>query len=670
MGENVCWGIEVGSGAVKAIKLEMRGDQPVITDYAIIPHTLPLSAPGVNADDAMRVAIGAFASQVDLRKAKVAVSVPGDAALARFAKLPPVEPKKVAEIVKFEAQQQIPFPLAEVEWDYQTFQSPDSPEIEVGIFAIPKARLNLHLQMLADVGVEPDVINLSPVASYNALAYDLQFTESTEGTVILDIGTASTDIIVAESGRVWVRTFRMGGHMLTEALVSQFSLPYNKAERLKREADQTEHAAKVVRAMRAGLTELAQEIQRSIGSYQAKRPEAKLTRIIGLGATFQLPGLRKFLKQQAGLEVFRFEEFKKAEIDEALGDRKEQLEKVAGTMCTAYGLALQGLGLDTIRSNLAPVANLRTALWKRKIPVFGVAAGIAVAASALMFFRPLTDSADAAGVREPPVISQAANRAARLRSEGRDAGVLSGSVTPNYLAANGLALKGDSAVYAQLMRDIPAMIDQARSRQDPAQPLFVLEKIDTTFAHPGVTLAPTLKPTPGGRQAEPDDPFGPSTPRLNTDDNTSRVYVRMTLKTADRNGDARVFETLLPWLEANATREGAPYIIKADRDWVIASWRPPVDPATTPSDPSQPTPSPRPTNPERQPEDRRPPSEGDPRNPGQPTRPADLPSLDVIAPLTPPASATPTPTGELAVHFYIVIGDDAQQGADPFDDDF
>ena len=66
------------------------------------------------------------------------MSVPGHAAFARFAKLPPVEPKKVPDIVKFEAMQQIPFPLDQVEWDYQTFVSPDSPDVEVGIFAITR----------------------------------------------------------------------------------------------------------------------------------------------------------------------------------------------------------------------------------------------------------------------------------------------------------------------------------------------------------------------------------------------------------------------------------------------------------------------------------------------------------------------------------------------------
>ena len=69
-------------------------------------------------------------------------SVPGHMAFARFAKLPPVDPKELPKIVKFEAVQQIPFPIEEVEWDYQVFGQPDSPEVEVGIFAITKDKVH------------------------------------------------------------------------------------------------------------------------------------------------------------------------------------------------------------------------------------------------------------------------------------------------------------------------------------------------------------------------------------------------------------------------------------------------------------------------------------------------------------------------------------------------
>ncbi|HBU41853.1 MAG TPA: pilus assembly protein PilM, partial [Microbacterium sp.] len=286
---NECWGIELGASAIKALKLGLKPDGSVeVLDFAIIPHKKVLSTPDLDADDAMRVAIGQLVSQYDLESAPIAISVPGHQAFARFAKLPPVEPKKVAGLVQYEAVQQIPFPLEEVEWDFQTFMSPDSPEVEVGIFAITKQRIERELSLFRDVGLSPDAINIAPVSAYNAMAYDLQFTEKTPGTVIMDVGTTSTDLIIADAGRVWMRTFPIGGHHFTEALVDKFKLTYAKAERLKREAERSKHSRHVFQAMKGVFADLAQETQRSIGYHSSLHPDANLSRVVGIGSTFRL----------------------------------------------------------------------------------------------------------------------------------------------------------------------------------------------------------------------------------------------------------------------------------------------------------------------------------------------------------------------------------------------
>lgn len=120
--------------------------------------------------------------------------------------------------------------------------------------------------MLGDVGVTPEIATLSPIAAYNAIAYDLSFTEKSPGTILLDIGTVATDLIIADSGRVWVRTFPIGGHQFTEALVNTFKLSYTKAEKLKKEAEQTKHARHVFQAMRPVFADLVQEVHARSGT--------------------------------------------------------------------------------------------------------------------------------------------------------------------------------------------------------------------------------------------------------------------------------------------------------------------------------------------------------------------------------------------------------------------
>lgn len=533
---NVCWGIEVGAGAIKALKLEMSASGPTVAEFVVIPHKKVLSTPDLDQNDALRVALGELISQVDLAGASVAMSVPGHSAFARFAKLPPVEPKKVPDIVKFEAVQQIPFPIDDVEWDYQTFVSPDSPEVEVGIFAITRERIMERLTMYEDVGIVPDYVTLSPVAVYNAVAYDLAFNEQTPGTILLDIGTTSTDLVVCEAGRVWIRTFPIGGHHFTEALVNKFQLGYPKAEKLKKEAESTQHARHVFQAMRPVFGDLAQDVQRSIGYYQSLHKDAKLTRLIGLGSTFRLPGLRKFLRQQLQLDVYRLEQFKRLTLE---GSRAGELQAMSLNLATAYGLALQGLGEATLDVNLMPVRVVRAAMWRRKVPWFGVAAGVAVAASGAMFTRPFIDRTQIAENTRPSIVAEVSRRVAQLKSDAAD--VTTGS--PNLEAADVLSLLDNRALYAHLLADVGQMLTSAQEAaakgpegaSAPTGPAFTVQSMKTSYTPPKT------------------DANGVTTP--------GRVRVSMTLTTLQPEPERFVIRTLRQWLRDNATRDGIPYQI-------------------------------------------------------------------------------------------------------------
>lgn len=460
---NICWGIEMGFGAIKALKLENDGGEYKVLDYAVINHPKVLSTPELDQTDAMRVALGTLVNQHDLSNTRVAVSLPGHQSFARFAKLPPVEPKKVPDIVKFEAVQQIPFPLEEVEWDYQTFVSPDSPDIEVGIFAVTRQRIMDQLAMLNDVGITPELVTLSPIAAYNALAVDLGFTNDTPGTIILDVGTVATDMIIAEAGRVWVRTFPIGGHQFTEALVNAFKLSYSKAEKLKREAEQSKHARHVFQAMRPVFGDIVQEIQRSIGFYQSVHPDADLKRLVGLGSTFRLPGLRKYLKQQLQLDVYRLEQFKKIAMD---GPQAGEFQAASFNLATAYGCVLQSFEHAPMRANLMPVPVIKEALWKRKVPYFAAAAGLAAAAAGAMFIRPLLDSSAFEGAVRPPIIAQVSREAGSLADEAQKAGVTDGA-SANLKAAELVGLLDEHAYYAQILEDTSRLISMvdANARQ-------------------------------------------------------------------------------------------------------------------------------------------------------------------------------------------------------------
>jgi len=564
---NTCWGVEIGAGAIKAIKLEIEDDRPIVTDFAVIPHAKVLSTPEIDQSDVLRLSLSKLVGSKDLSSAPLAVSIPGHQSFARFAKLPPVDPKTVKSVVGYEAQQQIPFPLEEVEWDYQTFQSPDSPEVEVGIFAVARARIMERLQLLSDVGLTPEIATLSPVAAYNAMAHDLGFTADTPGTIVLDIGTTATDLIVAEKGVVWIRTFPIGGHQFTEALVSQFKLSYSKAERLKKEAEQSKHARHVFQAMRPVFTELVQEVQRSIGFYQSMHEGADLKRLIGVGSTLKLPGLRKYLKQQLQLDVYRLEEFKKITVeDESL---KKEFDEASINLLTATGLALQGLGQVPLRANVMPVGVIRESLWKRKRGLFGLAAGVAAAAAAAAFVRPVLDNAAFSASSVPPEVSQAVRTAGQLRAEAEEAGVIGGSQT-ELRAARVLDLFGDRDVYERVLADAAAAMAAATDHPDAADVPAGGAAVEL------LAIEPEYVAGSGGPAASGRGRFGgggrgrtPAGEGAGEDAGADRVdlsytpHVKVTVRVRSDHPAPEAFaeRSMLAWLRSNAEREGVGYRI-------------------------------------------------------------------------------------------------------------
>ncbi len=387
---NDCWGIEVGANAIKAIRLQRQKDQVILADFEVLPFKKPLTTPDLNVNEAIQVNLDQFLSKHSVNRSTVVTSVPGHMAFARFAKLPPVDPKRIPDIVRFEAVQQIPFPIEQVEWDYQVFQEPDSPDVEVGIFAITKDRVTDFLENYNAVGLRVDGITLSPLAVYNALAYDMELDEESPGVVFMDIGSTSTDVIIVEEGHLWLRTLPVGGNNFTDALVRAFKLSVPKAEKLKKEASTSKYARQIFQAMRPVFADLVQEMQRSLGFYQSLNRDAKLSKLIGVGSTFRLPGMSKFLKQQLQMDVVRLDSLQNVQME---GRLETDFAEHTMNMATAYGLALQGLELERVSANVLTKEIQKTRFWRAKQPMMGAAALLMVAASLGAVGKLVTDKA-------------------------------------------------------------------------------------------------------------------------------------------------------------------------------------------------------------------------------------------------------------------------------------
>lgn len=275
---NAVWGIDLGQCALKALRCTLDSDgQTIIADkHDFIEYPKILGQPEVDPEELIHEALTEFLSRNKVAGDRVAISVSGQAGLSRFFKPPPVEPSKLPEIVKYEVKQQIPFPIEDVIWDWQQLGGAvvdgRTQNAEVGLFAMKRDAVFRALKPFDDAEIDVNVVQLSPLSIFNVVCHDIlgQLPDPDdidpenppESIVVMSIGTDTTDLIVTNGLRLWMRNIPIGGNHFTRHLSRELKLTQAKAEQLKRNARQSENPKAVFKAMRPVFNDLVNEVQR------------------------------------------------------------------------------------------------------------------------------------------------------------------------------------------------------------------------------------------------------------------------------------------------------------------------------------------------------------------------------------------------------------------------
>ena len=392
-----CWGIDIGKCALKAVRCRLSPEPRKVTAEAFdyVEYPMLLTQPEADPVELVRAALQEFLGRNDLKGDRVAVSVPGQSGLAKFIKLPPIEAKKIPDIVKYEARQQIPFPLEQVVWDWQRLAGGIEEggfviDAEVAVFAMKREQVYKALAPLTQAGIEVDVLQLAPIALANMVMFDQLPDPATvdpdqppASIVLVSMGVDTTDLVITNGLRIWQRSIPIGGSSFTKAIVQGMKLTFAKAEHLKRNAARAEDPKLVFKVMRPVFNEFATELQRSLNYFSGTDRTATIGKVLLLGNATKLRGLTDFVGKQLGLDVQRLEAFRGLEGQAVLGAPAFRENRLA--FGTAYGLALEGSGAPGIRTNLLPREIIQDRLIEAKKP-WAIGAGVGLLAAAAASF--------------------------------------------------------------------------------------------------------------------------------------------------------------------------------------------------------------------------------------------------------------------------------------------
>jgi type IV pilus assembly protein PilM len=489
--------LNLGSQAISVADFRPQsGGGLVLRDYK--RRDLAIENPGEPIRHAqITVTIREILNELGIKSGKVNYAVAGQSVFARFVKLPSVEEEKIDRIIAFEAQQNVPFPIDEVVWDYQLVGGGADEQLQVVLVAIKSDLLEGINAAVEAAGLRPTVIGVANMALYNAFRYN--YSDVTDSSLVVDIGARTTNLLFIEPGKIFSRSVPIGGSSITTALAREFNEPFAAAERRKREsgfvslggsyADPADvDIARMSKIIRSTMTRLHAEIMRSISHYRSQQQGKAPARIYLCGGSSGMPYMREFFQEKLQVPIEFFNPVRNVAIANEADAR--QIARSAHLLGELVGLGLRAVASCPMELNLRPASVIRAHEVERRRP-FLIGAAACVIAALLgwsVFYM------HAAGVLSA-VKEQVDAKVATLRGfQTRIDGIRKEATTLDSVASPLLEAVNARSLWPQLLEDLNARL--------PKENIWVTELIPLSNGKP-VIGAVTARPGAAAPAAEP-----------------------------------------------------------------------------------------------------------------------------------------------------------------------
>lgn len=333
-------------------------------------------------------------------------SLSGQFVFTRFVKLPPVPPAEIDKMVVFEAQQNVPFPISEVVWDYQMLGGAGAKENEALIVAIKQEIVEQAGGAFKAAKLPLLGLDVAGLALVNAFYYN--YGSSPDCRLLLDIGAKSTNLIFIEGARIFIRVIPVGGHLISQNISNEFQEPYVAAETLKRgkgfvglggayKDPDDAAAARISKIARTVYSKLHAELNRSVGFYRNQQGGSAPKAIYLAGGASAMPFSDLFFKEKMNLPVEYFNPLRNVAI--APDVDRGRLSAEAYLLGELVGLALRKTGNCPVEINLEPAsvkeARQKSAQMPNLVAALAVWALVFVAAAGINFFKSTQVQAEA-----------------------------------------------------------------------------------------------------------------------------------------------------------------------------------------------------------------------------------------------------------------------------------
>ena len=288
-----------------------------------------------------------------------------------------METSKVTQIIQYEAQQNVPFPLPEVVWDYQILGSTPTGELEVFLVAIKSDIVEGLFRVTESAKLRLQLADVSPAALCNAFRYN--YGDLEDCTMLLDIGAKTSNLLFFEKNKVYARSINLGANSITQDFANESKLQWKDAEEKKiaegfvslggaYEEPENAHQAAISKIARQFMTRLHIQVNQTMQFYRGQQGGSAPQRLFLCGGASLMPYTAQFFAEKLNVPVEYFNPFRNVQIDPSIN--LEDLARHAHALGEVVGLGLRNLAHCPVELNLMPESTLNWVQFNQKKPYF------------------------------------------------------------------------------------------------------------------------------------------------------------------------------------------------------------------------------------------------------------------------------------------------------------
>jgi len=333
-------GLDIGSGLIKLVVIQHGGGEPVLTKVAftsVVDDAIvegEVMDPGIVAE-----AIKGLMSSAGIKPKQVVTAVGGRDVIIKKITMDRMKAAEAREVIRWEAEQHVPFDMENVELDFQILDPEgDGLQMTVLLVAAKRELIETKLSLLADVGLEPSIIDVDAFALHNA--FELNYPDAMRGVVgLVNIGHELTNVNILDDGvPVLTRDIQVGTRRFREDMQRERGISAEEADRMLQGSETT---AELEPFLETRGEELAVGIERAAAFLQsASRSSTGLSRLYTTGGGARIPGLNRVLADRLRLPVQLANPIERLRVADGVLDMMV-VDEVAPLLMLPIGLALR-----------------------------------------------------------------------------------------------------------------------------------------------------------------------------------------------------------------------------------------------------------------------------------------------------------------------------------------